>query len=730
MEKGRMRKIIMYLTLCILSLGLVGCEKESSNTLEEVKIPEYKELTDPRGTSLESTATGEKQPQLVETLYATSDVVIADYVPTEMGYGVDPTGMTDSTAGIQQALYDCYDAGGGTVYLPAGNYAISDTIYIPSYVTLRGDWQDPDEGTEYGTIISVWMECEENEGAGAFKMGTCAGAVGLTLYYPMQTMDSIKPYGYAFWIEGKPNNSLATIKNVTIINGYRGIGTNPNTSHEMLQVENVKGTYLHCGMDAANGSDVGTVKNFVVNNKYWKEASADCMNAVAADVIDAYTKKYTTGMEFGDLEWYTYNNIAIDGCAIGIHTVPGVRVNFSGSMYDVKITNCAQGIVFDGLATEWGMVLAKSYVEGGIVNNTEAKVKLSDVKVKGKIVEASEQSITIDETDLSKLEIDYAKSYIKPKANVVVADLPIGLYEDAAPYLQKLLEQVDSEGGGVVYVPAGTYRFRSPITIPAGVELRGCSTVMTRDHGSFNKGTIFLCYYGDDQTDTKDGQAFITLVGEKAGVNGIRIVYPENSPYNEDYYTTYTIRGTAKDVYVVNTMISASAYGIDFSNCDNHYIEGVVTCCYYNAIKVGGNGGTVTKCLQNATVLVRTQTAGLMNWLKESDFFEVLYDPFLRYESEYIIIENAKDQVVHNVFAYGVKTGVTNINSENTFVNNLGSDNIGATCPMVYMQNGSMKIVNMLRSNGYSYEMEDGELEIYNRLSRKEVGEKTIIKNK
>lgn len=48
--------------------------------------------------------------------------------------GVDPTGTTDSTIGIQAAL----NSGANVVYVPAGTYLISATLNIPAYVTLYG----------------------------------------------------------------------------------------------------------------------------------------------------------------------------------------------------------------------------------------------------------------------------------------------------------------------------------------------------------------------------------------------------------------------------------------------------------------------------------------------------------------------------------------------------------------------------------------------------------------
>lgn len=731
-----MKRVIVSLLLAgAVVFGLSACGEKDVQVAEknevQEKVPEYKELTDPRGNTLVDTSTGESNPQIVETKYETEDVVVADFVPTEMGYAVDPTGETDSTEGLQKALYDCYYAGGGTVYLPAGNYAISNTIYVPPYVTLRGDWQDPDEGTEYGTIISVWMESEDTETAGAFNLGSCGGVNGLTVYYPLQSLDCIRPYPYTFYVNAAdPNRRISCIYNVTVINGYKGIGTSVSSNHESMQIKNFKGTFLKYGLDLANSSDVGNYENIVINNKYWKEASANCMNAVLGSAIDAYTREYVTGVRLSGLEWDTLNNISVDGCAIGMHAVPHSRINFSASMYDLKITNCEQGLVLDALDECWGAVIARSYIEGGLIHNAGGTLKLCDVEIVGELSEDTKKKLVIDETDLSEDSIDYDKSYVKPASNLIVTDLPNGLFSDAGPELQKALDKMAERGGGVVYVPGGNYRFETPVTVPAGVELRGTSAVMTRDLNSVSNGTIFLCCYGDDASNKAEDQAFITLAGENAGLNGIRIIYPENSPKSEDINTSYTVRGTASGVYAVNSAISASAYGVDFSDCDNHYIEGVTTCCYYNAFRLGGTGGVLARCLQNGTVLVRTCTAGLVNWPTESEMFATLTDVILRKESKFVIVEDAKDQLVYQAFVYGSGGAYTNLNSENTFFNNIGSDDQGTTAPMLYVENGSVTGVNFLRSNGYSYELEKGSIELHNRMARYDNAEKVIIKEK
>lgn len=91
---------------------------------------------------------------IVKTIYPTDDVVIADADVTKAPYNADNTGKNDVTKIIQQAIDDCYNAGGGTVWLPEGEYRVTGNIYIQKFVTLRGEYQDPNEGNEYGTVIN------------------------------------------------------------------------------------------------------------------------------------------------------------------------------------------------------------------------------------------------------------------------------------------------------------------------------------------------------------------------------------------------------------------------------------------------------------------------------------------------------------------------------------------------------------------------------------------------
>ncbi|MBQ4604299.1 MAG: coagulation factor 5/8 type domain-containing protein, partial [Clostridia bacterium] len=158
-------------------------------------------------------------PQIIETVYPTDEVVVADIV-----INADSSGESDVTAIIQQAIDNCAANGGGTVWLPAGRYRVTGNIYIRQFVTLMGDYQDPDVGDDYGTIIIADVKSSDAMNPALFTVGASAGAVGLTVWYPNQSIDNIKPYPFTFYVVGNEDYMLSTIKNCTLINSYRGIG--------------------------------------------------------------------------------------------------------------------------------------------------------------------------------------------------------------------------------------------------------------------------------------------------------------------------------------------------------------------------------------------------------------------------------------------------------------------------------------------------------------------------
>ena len=661
------------------------------------------------------------EPFIPAAVFETEDVPVALADVTKTPYNADPSGEKDSSEAIQNALNDVSLNGGGTVWMPAGKYRITRMIRIPAYVTLRGDWTDPDTSDEYGTLIVMDIPAEDRRDEGTFMLGGCGGVYGLTICYPDQSIDDVKTYPFTFYVGGHDGDGwiMPSVINCTVLNGYRGIGASAKNSavpeedsHENMYVMNFRGTFLECGAESYNQSDFGFWDDVRISSVYWRDASrAGILPPVDEKKVRRYTKEHTTGLILGDLEWETLNNITVDSCAVGIHSIHGKRreTDLQALLYGITTENCAKGLVADALYIDNGMLLANSYIEGGLFNTTETVIKMFNVEAagpkEGRFREDSDFNLTLPVPDS-----DFA--YTKPNAILYTADLDIGGDKDVSSALQAMLDKA-GETGGVVYLPGGIYRLDSPVSVPAGVELKGTSAVPTKDvpYDYGYNGTTLLAYYTGDGADD---QALVTLSGRGAGLSGIRINYPENHGRNNDgkmFNTSYAVRGTAPDVYIVNSYITSSAYGVDFSGCDHHCVKNLAAGCYRNQLKVGGRGGMVSNCFGNPYMFYITATPYVESPPGHNlSLFELITKNYC----DFLILENASDELIYNIAMYGAHFMLTNMDSTNVTAINVSSDDINGI--QTVMDGGSLTVVNAMRWGGLSLRHDQGDLRIYNRF--------------
>lgn len=669
---------------------------------------------------------------LVDTVYPTADTVVAAVDITKEPYNADNTGKTDVTDIINKALLDVRNMGGGTVWMPVGSYLVSDTVTIPTYCTLRGDWQDPDLGQEYGTVILARQPQGLAADQALFLIGGSAGVNGLTVYYPDQSLDNVREYPFTFYTNGVHTSyMLSSVTNCTVINGYRGLGAcvTDDSVHEMFSVDNVKGTFLSVGAEMYNQADVGTWKALTVSPKYWMESTLG--SPVDGDALRAYTKANTIGLILGDLEWTEFAELKVEDCKYGINIVKGKRIEFAGSFYGAEVKNCDIALKVDHLDDRWGLTVVNSRLEGSlysIENNSMGMVKTLNADLVGPV--GGSGKTENDYSDYARsVSIDFSEPIGRPNAELYLYSGYANGTRDLSAEIQALLDEA-GRTGGVVYLPSGVYLLEAPITVPAGVELRGSAGSPTRDVMAELGGTVLLSRYGTGKGFGPDDTALITL-GQDSGIRGIRIVFGDNGPimFSENGQTNdsvYAVRGRGSGVYVVNCSIIASAYGVDFTDCDGHYIKKLLTCCYYNAMTLGGDGGRVEGCLQNGTVLTRMSAdmrSYCGNMIDESEIF-LMFNEILRPSCRYIVIKEGRGQLVFNTFAYGVCDLITNDGGEGVRIVSVGSDNIGGT--QTVQIKGDMTVLGALRYNGLSYRNESGTLRLYARLTINDKSEQTV----
>ncbi|SDU79742.1 Alpha-mannosidase [Jiangella alkaliphila] len=663
-------------------------------------------------------------PHLVETVYPTDDVVVADL--DAAAYGADPSGAADSTAAIQEALWDCYDAGGGTVWLGAGTYRVTGTVEVPAFCTLRGDRRDPDTaGADYGTVISAELP-PGDDGPVLFRVGGSAGVRGLTTYYPAQDAADPVPYNYTFELPGRAwrgeeNYMMSTIAEVTMLNSYRGIGVSTMPSdrgeapangqvHESSTVRDVRGTVLFEGVRAYNGADVGTWEDIRFDNGYWASAPAQ-YQPPERTVLDAWTRANGTGLILGDLEWDEFTGIELADYATGIHVVPGQRVSFAGSFLDVQIRRTDVALQVEEFDSRWGLVLAGSTLEGSeaaVVNRSQGFVKVTDTELSGP-AEGIVHRLSGDTPE-------YEPATPPKPQRAVLYDVTAGPFgarggngyqpaEDATVAIQRALDQAGADGGGVVYVPAGWYRVDGRLRVPAGVELRGASAVPNREQGGLSRGTILMTYAGRDTAEPETAPAFVTLDGDGAGVRGLRIFHPENNPNAEGGLVPYpyAIRGAGTGTYVIDVGMANAWNAIDLATerNDGFYVQKVTGAWLHHGISVGASdGGRIEGVLVNGNAPERVGFF-LPDW--QVDIFPDVIDAVMRPQTQLITVDGATGLTVLNAFAYGVHDGLVVSSGEvNAF--NVGTDNLGTGGYSVAagdgVEPGDVVVTNVLRYNG------------------------------
>ena len=649
-------------------------------------------------------------PVIVETVYPTQDVVSADLVATQAPYAADPAGKADAAPEIQRALNDCAANGGGTVFLPVGRYLIRSPLYIPQFVTLRGDYQDPDEGTEYGTVLIADVASSEELTPGLITVGGSAGAVGLTIWYPDQNLTDVKPYPYTFYVVGNGDYMLHTVQNCTLINAYRGVGVSAECAngvkqcHEMFTLENVKGTCLYEGLCSYNSADVDTYKSFYLSNEYWAAAGND-FNAPARDALDAYTNAHGVGMTLGDLEWAQFADIRISDRHTAISFVPGFRYRFSGLFCDLFINDCENGILIqpdsiDGRGKTWGLSVCGGEIEArqaALENRSTCAVLLEDVDLSGTVTGKKIRSYKVD---LSRFRPEMDRSFKRPASLLYPVEADRTGKTDASAAVQRVLDAAGATGG-VVYLPAGVYRFDAPVTVPSGVELRGSSSVPVRDQSGNSSGTLILSFYG-----YSDDQGALITLESRAGLSGVRIDYPLNNPVDDSgrfRETSPAVFGSGEGVYVINSFITLASVGIKLDQAQNAFLKKIVGCCCRSMFDIENSRDVwIEGCLQNANALPRNGYAKLgldelKGRIEEANLFDYVFIPITREKTDYITLKNAADVTVFNTFIYGGRSFLNAENSDALLIN-IGSDGSSHTAPTLRLSDGNTTVLNSQRS--------------------------------
>lgn len=388
------------------------------------------------------------------------------------------------------------------------------------------------------------------------------------------------------------------------------------------------------------------VNNNTFNNVVFENTGSECVKIAAGDVT------------FTDC---TFNNVSY-GSADGVKISPDV---------DAALTNCK----FTGFDTD---VIPDRNSRLALINcNTEETLTVGGVqKLIKKIWDENCTTKTV-ESDAYDYE-RRVRTKALGSAFIDITKEPYGVTpggtKDISSSLQRAIDDAYNSGGGVVYLPSGTYRVENPITVKYGVEVIGSSSNM---HHSVCQSTVIYTDFGKGVMP--QGKALFTLESQ-SGISGFKIMYdkltcPAGGKPSDTY--SYTVRGDGYNVRIVNITFINATYGVDlFTNrCDGHYVEALAGTVLANGIKTGG--GSANGIVRD--ILFNVHYTGGGQYSNGADVGGV-WD-YNRDNVQSIVIGKTVNEIYYNNFMLGALSGlVIEEGPENAFILAHGSD--GATYSM------------------------------------------------
>ncbi len=191
-------------------------------------------------------------------------------------YGATGDGITNDTAAFQAAINAAETAGGGTVYVPAGRYKISNHLSIGNNVELRGVNDGPRHyGTSpRGSVLVAYEHQGNASGTPFISLALNAGVRGLSIFYPNQNY--LTPSSYPATIQG--NSTGNYVIDVTMPNAYTAIKMTQGNYY----INYARGMGLNTFIDLSGITGTGYIENIMNTVGDWQDMTREA-NAPKSD---------------------------------------------------------------------------------------------------------------------------------------------------------------------------------------------------------------------------------------------------------------------------------------------------------------------------------------------------------------------------------------------------------------------------------------------------------------
>lgn len=646
--------------------------------------------------------------QLVVDPYDSTRANVVTIDVTAQPYSADKTGKIDATKVINQALEDCSTLyHGGVVYLPSGNYLISGTITVPVGVTLLGDacpTEQSKKGSSGTTLLAKTRATVVN-----LKPSSCID--GVTIYYPMQSIDAVIPCDYSIVSGG----TATTIRNVTLANSYRGFSV--SAGHGITTIDGLRGTALYQALEIVNASEIDVVEHVDFSPNFWAQYDS----AVDASKVRQWMNENSDCALYSwGCEGTTMSDAIFDGYRNGIYFDKTQRTDLAetyAQFYDVHIKDSDIAVYVKASYVDMGDQFAYSTLEGrkyAVYNLTTNVIKLSACTISGKIVGKVEHGTPADDFQRPNEEVTFSYPTVQKLFNVAAYGVHADGSTSDSEAIQKALDAAHSAGGGYVYLPSGLYLIDSPLTVYENTFLLGSTTATPKDTTGDVFGSILFITYGKDGGE--DDTAAITLQGNRAGIGDIRIIYINNGARAIDDITfddySPAIACLASDNYVKNVFCYGTCRAVRIYRAKNTVIYRLCGGFYKNAVRIVDSEHVIMDALlSNAGGQRMTACRSFCpTWANDTQTLLKLS----RTNERYITALNSTDVYILNTFAYQPKNYLISTNSTVYFYNAYSS-RMGAANYMFILDGGVLHGVNTYIKDAYFFSLANNpQVRVYN----------------
>lgn len=589
--------------------------------------------------------------KILKTMYPTKDIVVAGFNVEDFGATGD--GKKDCTKEFQTALNRMKEAGGGTVFVPEGEYLFKGNLTIPPSVTLRGEWREPtrEQPAVRGTILMPTAGKGEEDGEPFITVDYCAGVKDLNIWYPEQSLKKPEPYPWSLIQKGGDN---ATFENLTLVNPWQGIRIGPGPN-ELHLVRNVYGTPLKIGIQYDSTTDIGRLEKIRFSPFWWAESRLS-----KSPTRFDWLQRNGTAIHMLRSDWEYVADVEIDGYARGYLISEGVRGAANAQLYHLAITNCTTAMEVEK-TNPFGMVFTDCSFDGikhGVLvdQKFDSCILFAGCRFSGKdvILVQGSGNILMDQCRIGRGRVTLENgahsilgSVFESRATRIYAEEGmIGLSLADTKFANKLspvkgsadedIIQISEEELPLIPIPKYPIRIERtnapPRTAlealaPSGSDdteaiqkalerlgrrgggivflsggdyrLEGHLNVPTGvelrgihdvPHHTMGGGSVLHVYPSDDEPT-------ITLEA-RSGMRGLGFHYPEQSITDVKEYP-FLIQGRGSDIYIINVNASIPFKFIDFMThrCDRHFIDYASGGPLMTGIAVGG--GSENGIVQN-----------------------------------------------------------------------------------------------------------------------------------